>query len=274
MGQATYLRDGPGRWTYHYTSREAAFRHIVPERRLRLSPYSRMRDPLEARDWGFRFSHPPGADPSDEVLRREIDEAYDATVTLRQTAKLLSLGLDARGYEAPFKSFGSGLARPRMWEQYGERHHGVCLVFDRERLHSVLTQQLQDAGSRFYCGGVRYTKAGIAGEVAALTLDVDLIRRHGLDETLARHMDRFHKALFLTKLLDWKSEHEYRYIVLTDPTKPYEFANYGDALRAIFLGHMYPEPEESIARSLAGSEGLDLYRLEWVNGAPSRTFLG
>lgn len=126
-------------------------------------------------------------------------------MTLRQTAKLLSLGLDAHGYEPPFESFGSGLARPRMWEQYGEEHRGVCLVFDRERLHSVVTEQLRDAGTRFYCGGVRYTKAGIAGEREALWLEVESFRRYGLEDALARHMDRFHEGHFLTKLADWAS---------------------------------------------------------------------
>jgi hypothetical protein len=78
MGRATYLRDEPGRRLYHYTSREAAFRHIIPEGHLRLSSYSLTRDPLDARDWGFRFVHPEGSDPEAEELRREVNEAYEA----------------------------------------------------------------------------------------------------------------------------------------------------------------------------------------------------
>jgi hypothetical protein len=37
-----------GSYFFHYTTREAAFEYILPERQLRLSPYARMRDPLKA----------------------------------------------------------------------------------------------------------------------------------------------------------------------------------------------------------------------------------
>ena len=38
----------PGDYLYHYTTREAAFEHILPDRTLLLSPAHRMRDPLES----------------------------------------------------------------------------------------------------------------------------------------------------------------------------------------------------------------------------------
>jgi hypothetical protein len=42
-------------YIFHYTTRDAAFGHIIPERRLRLSPYRRMRDPLESKDPGCAY---------------------------------------------------------------------------------------------------------------------------------------------------------------------------------------------------------------------------
>jgi hypothetical protein len=69
-------------------------------------------------------------------------------------------------------------------------------------------------------------------------------------------------------------EYEYRYIIPTDAEEPYAFVDYADALRAIFLGQKYPEAEESIARSLADSDDLDLYRLIWVNGGLTRATVG
>lgn len=40
-----------GESLYHYTSAAKALAHIVPPRRLRLSPFSAMRDPRESSDW-------------------------------------------------------------------------------------------------------------------------------------------------------------------------------------------------------------------------------
>jgi hypothetical protein len=34
----------------HYTDAAAAFEHILPEQRLRMSPYRNMRDPVESQD--------------------------------------------------------------------------------------------------------------------------------------------------------------------------------------------------------------------------------
>lgn len=40
-------RLDPGKYFFHYTTRDAAFGGILLSRRLRLSPYGVMRDPLE-----------------------------------------------------------------------------------------------------------------------------------------------------------------------------------------------------------------------------------
>jgi hypothetical protein len=40
------VRLDPGRYFFHYTTREVPFGGILPSRRLRLSPYGAMRDPL------------------------------------------------------------------------------------------------------------------------------------------------------------------------------------------------------------------------------------
>ena len=38
---------------FHFTTAEAAFEFILPDRLLRLSPHSLLRDPLEYKDWEF-----------------------------------------------------------------------------------------------------------------------------------------------------------------------------------------------------------------------------
>jgi hypothetical protein len=45
------VRDTPGEWLYHYTTLETALVHILPTLRLRLGPFSKMRDPREYKDW-------------------------------------------------------------------------------------------------------------------------------------------------------------------------------------------------------------------------------
>src|ERR1039458_3991954 len=87
-----------GQFFFHYTTREAAFSHILPERRLRLSPYSRMRDPLEAKAPALASGLTVPEDPGvQEEMGRAYFEARDEIARLRRQTKLLSLTIDAPG---------------------------------------------------------------------------------------------------------------------------------------------------------------------------------
>lgn len=261
--RTTYLRDDPGRWIYHYTKREAAFSSIVPSGRLRLSAYALLGDPLEAREWGLRYT-----DSERDPIGAPLEQVHAATTELKRVAKVLSLSVDAEGYPSILQEFGSGLARPHMWDQYAENHQGVCFAFDRLRLHELVLDQLGDRAR--YFGEVRYRQGGVAGEGEALFFDLAAVRQHGLQQAVSHHVERFHRELFFTKLLDWQGEHEYRYVVLTNAIEGHFYLDYGDALRAIFVGHRFPSWQEPVARSLADARELDLYRLIWVNGRPTR----
>jgi hypothetical protein len=43
----------PGKYFFHYTTRDAAFGGILPSRSLRLSPYGAMRDPSRTSNGGL-----------------------------------------------------------------------------------------------------------------------------------------------------------------------------------------------------------------------------
>src|ERR1700758_1592285 len=101
-----------GDYFFHYTTREAAFEHILPERQLRLSLYLRMRDPLEAQaPWLGAGLTVPEDPREEEKLHQAHFEAQRKLAELRAEAKLLSLTIDASGYKGPDEVFGRGYAR-------------------------------------------------------------------------------------------------------------------------------------------------------------------
>lgn len=160
-----------------------------------------------------------------------------------------------------------------MWEQYGENHAGVCLVFDREELIEALKKGLDAIGvRRSYEGEVRYTPAGIAAEIGALSLHLDNFKSKSIAEAVGEHLSRHYQELFLLKTLDWESEHEYRFVA-HQPDDDYLHVPYGDALKAIIVGHKFPPAAETALREACETADAEPYRLKWFHEGPFPTEL-
>lgn len=133
----------PGDYIYHYTTREAAFEHILPDRTLLLSPAHRMRDALESNPAFLSSEYGMTDDPCADRERQAV--ALEAGVNLqrlRQCSKVLSMTIDADDYHGDAEVFGCGYARARIWEQYAENHQGVCLMFRRDAFQARAIAQL------------------------------------------------------------------------------------------------------------------------------------
>ena len=126
-----------GPWLAHYSTSEAVFEHILPCRRLRMSPYRKMRDPLENKD--LRFGIAWYGDPAgiEDALQQFTDHVNE----VRKGMRVLSLTGDAMHYQYQ-TTFACCWARPRMWEQYGDKHRGAALVFRREALKAAFEADL------------------------------------------------------------------------------------------------------------------------------------
>lgn len=252
----------PGNWLAHYTTADAAFGHIVPEKRLRLSPYSRMNDPIENKDLDFLGGW-YGAGDDSAVMTRYTD-AVQRINRLRAGVRIASLTADAPGPEGADDVFRCSWARPRMWHQYADAHRGVCLVFERERFVGVTRAGLNALGS-YQSGEVIYTAAGIAGSRArtlVAVLDGDGDRASA--ESIAQFVTENEQDLFFLKTDDWSSEHGFR-LLLDVASDEYAFVGYADTLAVVMLGERFPEwqipgrwpcasvPESNSARSAGTS---------------------
>jgi hypothetical protein len=251
----------PGDFFFHYTTREAAFAHIVPERRLRLSPYAKMRDPMEAKSPSFGAGL---AVPDDPEVEKSMNQAWlgawQLVGTKRGRTKLLSLTIDAPDYRDRLaETFGRGWARARMWEQYAENHQGVCLLFHRERFQEVVLAQLRARAPGAVCGPVRYEKEGIAAEAAATMMLEPGVSAEGLAD---RHLGQHFNALFFLKLLDWESEHEFRFVEPSDDDD-YSYVDYQDTLAAVMVGAEFPDWQVPAVLDACKRARVDARRVEW-----------
>ena len=196
----------------HYTTADAAFGHIVPSGELRMSPYARMRDPLENRELPFG-----GGASGDETEAhvKLMDRIVTAIRNVRDATRLLSFTVDAReGYTNSDLPFMRAWARARTWEQYASNHAGICIAFDRERALGHIKANLHEMDV-VSSGEVVYTARGFRG-TSASTLMLDQFSEDRIAADVASLVVRHDHDLFFTKTLDWQSEHEFRVTLMTN----------------------------------------------------------
>jgi hypothetical protein len=252
--------EPPGACVYHYTRLDLALERILPAQELKLSPFSTMRDPREASDWLLSASG-FGDDPDGDATRwvefnRRVNE-------LKSYIKILSLTRDDEDRSSDV--FGRGFAHPRLWENYADNHRGVCLCFDREILTARLAEQLESYG-RVHHGPVSYGDTEIAA--SALHVILDELRAQGPTDAASAHLAENIDELFFTKLTDWETELEYRFVIQTDQREPL-FARVNPALRAVILGAddgcRFYEPAFA---KICDPAGIAIFQMRWIHGRP------
>jgi hypothetical protein len=205
-------------------------------------------------------------DPQQDAneLKRSNAEALRLVAELGGDAKLLSLTVNASGYSGLAVTFGYGYSRARMWEQYAEIHKGVCLVFKRAELTELARAQIEHRAGRVVDGPVCYSATGLMGTSAR-----SLTPMRGVvpEEFAAQHLAEHAGSFFLLKLVDWESEHGYRFVELT-PGNACTYVNFGESLKAVILGAEFPVWQISSAKEMCRPLGAQVWQMGWHDNRP------
>ncbi len=143
----------------------------------------------------------------------------------------------------------------------------MCLCFDGEALRKAATRELERLGfgEPFY-GEVSYRDGPIDPE--ALELRIQAIRdvptvKEAFDAHIAKHRDE----LFFTKLLDWETEREFRFVVTTTDVESVEIS-VRDAVRAVILGADLDGAYKPAFAALCDDASVEILRAKWMHGVP------
>ena len=146
--------------------------------------------------------------------------------------------------------------RLRMWEQYGDRRRGACLLIDRVRLR----KQIEENYKRNVSGFVAYAgypdSMSIRNQATAIQSDRSTTN---INKIVDFNLNCNCSGLFFLKDIDWASENEFRFAIL-DRNKGSTFVKFGDSLRAIVLGW---ECHPALRHSIAKLVDVPVYQLVW-----------
>jgi len=231
--QCLYNPD-PARFVYHYTSADTAITHILPSRKLRLSPYTKTNDPKESKGWQF-FTGTNENRSLDPYPVQKISE--EMTFAFKANTKLFCSSIDGDLQGSHLDHINErGFTHPRMWAQYGSNHRGVCFVLDKGDVSNAV-RAVGGHEAILFCGAVKYCNRPVLPNFAdsPYGINVDVLERIGQEAYIKQHL-RYHvKRLFFEKARDWRDECELRW-VLFNSLKEYVYFDASAAIKGIVFG--------------------------------------
>jgi hypothetical protein len=182
---------------------------------------------------------------------------------LKERVKVLCLTEDDRlERDEETAVFGRGFAHPRLWEHYADDHRGVCLCFDRDTLCRMVAEGI--AGDVHH-GPVTYVDRDIAP--AALRLLLERTRGLPAEDAIRAHFEEHRDEFFFTKLRDWETEVEYRFVTLTGDEGPI-LVPIRNSLRAVIIGEEVDTHYLPALSQLCDDAGVEIHRIRWQHGRP------
>jgi hypothetical protein len=249
---------------FHYTKTSNALENILYTGKLRLGFLINTNDPREYKDKiqsAYGWALPANAD-------QQVSEAIGFCKKVIHKIRVLSFCTNA------FPSISShgvvikkeetanivGWNKPRMWSQYGEEHHGICLVFSK----NALIEGLENNKGRikeFLAQYIRYESPD-THSFRTSTIDINRLLVEGLEPYCTNHIMENKDDLFFTKDIDYRDESEYRFIVY-DPDDKMEYIEIANPIRYVIAGDRIHEMYLPIIKELCSGYGIERRRVQW-----------
>lgn len=237
--QTLYEKDfNPHQFLYHYTNITKAFK-ILYGKQLKFSKLSYMNDTLESKPKFF------WSNQLDSYLLQTLTSHF--SYVNNNYLQLLCMSRDSTeevtttNEHTYFSDYsGRGFALPRMWAQYADNNNGVCFIFDKAKLCSLVNEEIGEGlihmGEVDYCTQFQPPKANIKAVV-------DHLRRVSKGSNLFRNINEisflkqykdFSKYNYFSKLSDWSGEREYRFLAYGDDD--YYISNIFESIVGLVVG--------------------------------------
>lgn len=256
-------------FVYHYTKARTALDYILRNRSLRFGPYNRTNDPKESKNWQFDFGTNEERDLGKYSMKALSEHLSSG---LKRKTKLACFSMDSTPLTGNHLNdiYKRGFCKPRMWAQYAENHTGVCLVFDFKKLSKLVA--LAADKSLLLSGPVEYVNRNMLRRLNSpddqqYVINIDYLEQVGKDEYIRAHLATHYHRLFFEKMLDWRDESEWRYVVFSESDDDL-IVDIENSLTGIIFGeNTQEETIEGIMKDTA-KLGLRYMGLKWKNCSP------
>ncbi|MEQ9165734.1 MAG: DUF2971 domain-containing protein [Fulvivirga sp.] len=234
---------------YHYTSIYTSIEKIFPSNKLRLSPLISASDPMEL-TLPSPWVSSSGYEEDFKRLNEKIAGGDIATKintyykSLRQLCLCRNSDIEVKGLHTgvfePLDHFG--FAKPRMWDQYGDRFKGVCIALSRSKLEEKLSSSYRLFNVEYHSNHL------FKPNIDSSSIDLNEIERIGEIEYL-RSKYESEILKISSKHTDYRDENECK--VITSTEHDYSYLDISNCIQGIFFTNKLNYAYESILKNIA-----------------------
>lgn len=266
---------------YHYTSMETAFEHILPKNSLKINSCTLTNDPYESKKINFNYNWSMDHDSEKNIysgifIGNKILDIINKNTYLLCCSQDLKIQNQAL-IEKHGKSVLKGSMNFSLWNLYGNRHRGVCLVFDRALLNNEITNQFEND----------YIITNDEIDYSYLCLEtpdklepfehipLDTFLNSQDDEKIFKHVVdqyiEFPNLLHFIKDKTWEGEAEYRWVLFNrhfvpDNQKKELYINFKKSLKQVVLGTDFSEAYSPYIIDYCNQNQIQLFKIDYSDG--------
>jgi hypothetical protein len=239
--EVDFMKKGDVSWlsnpdsVFHYTKCEIALEHIFQSGEIRFGGLGKANDPYESEIWNFEPGYFEFED--NEWCEKQI-EAQSRTIWQRIHKRTKFFCTTQFEYKTKLKIDNShcnrGYTVYPLWTHYADMHKGVCLVFNKNKLHEIIISKASSMNLAHYYGEVKYTPPDFI-----TTKCPSIHKNDGIENSILKDIERRHDNILFAKHSTWESENEYRFVVICNDDEDFK-VDISNAITGVVLGMLFP----------------------------------
>ncbi len=251
----------PPKEVCHYTSRDTALEYILHNKEILLGNLNETNDPKETKLRTFQFISVPGN-------RFDVAGNVHAYGNLKDI-KVLSTcchnhpSQEIMNRQNDSEDYKYGVSRSPMWAHYADRHKGVCIIFDGNALDENIRKKVEVNGGNL--------QTDICRGFVMYDFEASFAPSQGNNDDVYSLMQNY-ESNFLRKSPEWKSEHEFRWLVVGNHSTKL-LVSIENAIKAVIVGVDFHEAYRPLLESKRKELNFRLGRIDWIDGRPVVSFM-
>ena len=250
----------PPKEVCHYTSTRTALEYILFDRKLLLGNLNETNDPRESKWLSFQYNSVPRH--RSDVAGNIIGAGRLKDIKVLCTCCHNDLSSEIMSRKDDLETYKYGAGRSSMWAHYANMHEGVCFIFNGKSLHDNIQNKVMENGGdpqkNIRNGFVMYDYRESFGSIKGDIDDVDSLMEN-------------YDVNFLRKSPEWRSEHEFRWLVAGKQNSKL-LVSIENAINAVIVGADFRNAYYPLLEAKSDELNFQLGRIAWENGQPRISF--